>query len=53
MGTFCALIILQIIAMDTFIKSDAMKLESKSPRIFELLCHVYDNFHDSMAIVCQ
>lgn len=39
--------------MDTFIKSDAMKLESKSPRIFELPCHVYDNFHDSMAIVCQ
>lgn len=46
MGTFCALIVLQVIAMDTFIKLDAMKLESRSHRIFELPSHVYEIFHD-------
>lgn len=55
MGTFWALIILQISTMDTFIKPDAMKLEFKSHRIFELpssqWTNAYENFHDSMTIV--
>jgi hypothetical protein len=53
---FCALITVHLSNAESFTKLDDLKLESKNPRILELLLsiwiNVYKNLQDSLAIMC-